>query len=252
VGNYSVFPLVNRRRFLLTTVGLLGAPYVASAAPILSAGPRLRLVDAHTGATFDGAYRDAKGPIAHVMDQLDLFLRDRRTGGMTNIDVRVVDFLVGVMAAIGVTDATVLSAYRSLPTNAMLERTMFGVADNSQHLYGRAIDVSFPAAKLDDAVATARAMKRGGVGWYPKSDFIHLDAGPVRNWDLGTEGLQDALLKWPQPTPIGKKPTGTMLVEGPGHLTVGGGKPAAAAPGRTITLPHHRVAGLLEPLPKTQ
>jgi hypothetical protein len=146
----------------------------------------------------------------------------------------------------------VLSAYRSLPTNAMLERTMFGVADNSQHLYGRAIDVSFPAAKLEDAVAAAREMKRGGVGWYPHSEFIHLDAGPVRNWELGAEGLQDALLKWPQPTPISKKPTGTMLVEGPGHLTVGGGKPAAAAPGRIINLPHHRVAGLLQPLPKTQ
>ena len=79
MGHHSGLPLVNRRRFLLTTVGLLGAPYVASAAPILSAGPRLRLVDAHTGATFDGAYRDAKGPIAHVMDELDLFLRDRRT-----------------------------------------------------------------------------------------------------------------------------------------------------------------------------
>ena len=244
--------MMNRRRFLLTTVGLLSAPGVAYAAPMPSVGARLRLVDAHTGAVFNGAYRDAGGPIPHVVDELCLFLRDRRTGGMTNIDVGVIDFLAKVMAAIGQQSATVLSAYRSLQTNEMLEHTMFGVADNSQHLYGRALDVSFPAKLLPDAVAAARAMKRGGVGWYPRSEFIHLDTGPVRNWDLGAEGLQDALTKWPAPTPLPPKGSGTMLVEGPGRLTVGGGKPTAVALGRTLRTAHGRVAGLLSPLAKGQ
>jgi len=218
---------------------------------MVSLGTRVRLVDAHTGAVFDGAYRNANGPIAHVMDELCLFLRDRRTGGMTNIDVGVIDFLAGVMAATGQTSATVLSAYRSLRTNAMLEHTMFGVADNSQHLYGRALDVSFPA-RLADAAAAARAMKHGGVGWYPQSHFIHLDSGPVRNWELGAEGLDDELLKWPQPTPISKEPKGVMLVEGPGRLTIGGGKPPVVVSGRTVTVGHGRVAGLLRPLAKSQ
>ncbi len=188
---------------------------------------------AHTGAVFDGVYRNPKGPIAHAMDELGLFLRDRRSGGVTNINVGVIDFLAAVMAATHQTSATVLSAYRSLQTNAMLARTMFGVADNSQHLFGRALDVSFSTG-LDDAMQAARAMKRGGVGWYPQSHFIHLDCGPVRNWDLGSEGIDDELVRWPAPTPISKEPKGVMLVEGPGRLTIGGGKPAVVASGRTV------------------
>ncbi len=243
---------MNRRRFLLTTAGLLSASGAAFAAPMVSVGSRVRLVDAHTGAVFDDAYRTAAGPVAHVMDELCLFLRDRRTGGMTNIDVRVVDFLASVMAAIGEKSATVLSAYRSLQTNAMLARTQFGVADNSQHLFGRALDVSFPAKLLPEAMAAARAMKHGGVGWYPHSGFIHLDSGPVRNWDLDAEGLQEPLFRELSPTPISPKPTGTMLVEGPGQLTVGGGKAPTVVSGRTTPAPRHRVAGLLRPLTKPQ
>jgi uncharacterized protein YcbK (DUF882 family) len=230
---------------------LVSAPGVTYAAPMVSVGTRLRLVDAHTGAVFDGAYRNAKGPVPHVMDELCLFLRDRRTGGMTNIAVGLIDFLADVMAAAGQTSANVLSAYRSLQTNEMLERTMFGVADNSEHLYGRALDVNF-SSRLDDAMQAARGMRRGGVGWYPRSGFIHLDTGRVRNWDLGAEGLQDELLHWPQPTPIPPKGSGTMLVEGRGRLTVGGGKPAVAAQGRTVRLKDGQVAGLLRPLAKAQ
>jgi uncharacterized protein YcbK (DUF882 family) len=219
---------------------------------MVSTGSRLRLVDAHNGTVFDGTYRDAKGPIAHAMDELDLFLRDQHTGGMTNIDVRVIDFVTSVMAAIGQTSATVLSAYRSLQTNALLAHTKFGVADNSQHLYGRALDISFPAALLPNAVAAARAMKRGGVGWYPRSGFIHLDAGPVRNWELGAEGLQEQLFRELPATPIPPKGIGVTLVEGPGRLTVGGGKAPSVASGRTIMIGRHRVAGLFQPLPKPQ
>jgi hypothetical protein len=77
----------------------------------------------------------------------------------------------------------ILSAYRTPQTNAMLAKTHFGVAENSQHLYGRALDVHF-GDKLADAMKAARAMQRGGVGWYPHSGFMHMDTGPVRNWDL--------------------------------------------------------------------
>ena len=135
---------MNRRRFLLSATGLLSAPlYRASAAPVVSGWFRLRLLDAHTGATFDGIYRDAQGPIPRVMDELCVFLRDQHSGRMTNIDVGVIDFLANVMATTGQTSAVVLSAFRTQETNAMLARTTFGVAENSQHLYGRALDVRF-------------------------------------------------------------------------------------------------------------
>lgn len=235
-----------RRRFLLTTIGALCAPGVALAAPMIAPGSRVRLVDARSGAVFDGVYRNVKGPIARAMEELDLFLRDRRTGGVTGIDVGVIDFVAAVMAATEQKSATVLSAYRSLQTNAVLEHTMFGVADNSQHLYGRALDVYFPAG-LEDAVAAARGMKRGGVGWYPRSHFVHLDSGPVRNWELGAEGLQDQLTHWPKPTPISKEPKGVLLVKGPGRMTVGGGKSTAVSPGSAVRLQDGQLAGVLRP-----
>jgi len=110
----------------------------------------LRLVDAHTSATFDGVYRDAKGPIARVMDELCVFLRDQHSGRMTSIDVGVIDFLANVMTATGQTNVDVLSPFRSPETNAMLARKTFGVAENSQHLYGRALDVRFAANVLEE------------------------------------------------------------------------------------------------------
>src|SRR5207244_12044379 len=134
---------MHRRSFLSRADGLLSAPYGAYATPVASGWFRLRLLDAHTGATFDGTYRDAMGPIARVMDELCVFLRDHHSGGMINIDVGVIDFLADVMAATGQTSAIVLSAFRSHETNAMLARTPFGLADNSQHIYSRHLDVPF-------------------------------------------------------------------------------------------------------------
>jgi len=241
---------MNRRRFLLNAAGLLSAPpYRGWAMPVASGSFRLRLLDAHTGAAFDGIYRDAKGPIARVMDELCVFLRDHHSGRMTNIDVGVIDFLANVMAATGQTSAVVLSAFRSLETNAMLARTTFGVAENSQHIYGRALDVRF-AARLPDAVAAARAMRRGGVGWYPNSGFIHLDTGPVRNWDLDDGGLQD-LLVTRLSMPMGPTARGEMLVNGPGTLIVGHGKPPVVLAGRVLS-PLRQRAGLSHFLAKAQ
>jgi uncharacterized protein YcbK (DUF882 family) len=232
--------MMNRRRFLARTIGLASAPICdAYAVPAASAGFRLRLVDAHTGTSFDGVYRDAKGPIPRVVDELCVFLRDQHSGRMTNIDIGVIDFLAGVMAATGQTSAVVLSAFRTQETNAMLARTTFGVAENSQHLYGRALDVRFPA-RLADAVDAARAMRRGGVGWYPHSGFVHLDTGPVRNWDLDEEGLQD-LLTAQRSAPVAPSGKGEMLVNGPGTLIVGGRKPPVIVPGKVLASSRQRV-----------
>ena len=222
--------------------------------PVVSVGTKLRLVDAHSGAVFDDAYRNANGPIAFAMAQLDLFLRDRRSGSATNVDVHAVDFLADVMAAIGVKSALVLSAYRTLETNRLLERTTFGVADNSEHLYGKALDVSFPG-RLPEAVATARGMKRGGVGWYPHSHFIHLDSGPVRNWDLGGDGLE-SLLKTSKATPVSAKAATSASAspsapaKAPPQVTIGGVRETLLSPGQSQPAGHGRVAGLLEPLTK--
>jgi len=242
---------MNRRRFLARAAALLSAPAFAAHAMPAAPGPfRLRLIDAHSGSAFDGVYRDGNGPIPQAMAELRVFLRDHHSGGMINIDIGVIDFLADVMAATGQTSAVVLSAFRSLETNAMLARTTFGVAENSQHLYGRALDVRF-AARLPEAVAAARALRRGGVGWYPHSGFVHLDSGPVRNWDLDERGLQDLLIARSSWTPLGPAGKGEMLVNGPGTLIIGRGKPPVVLPGQVLSSPHQR-AGLSHLLAKAQ
>src|SRR5665213_783975 len=184
---------MNRRLLLSIIAGSVALPGMARALPAPPPGPRrLHLSNPHTGETFDGPYRDDNGPIPSAMADLAVFLRDFHSGEIIGMDVGVLDFLGAVMDAVGQSEAQILSAYRTRETNEMLARTNFGVAENSQHLYGRALDVHFDA-KLAEGMQAARAMRRGGVGWYPYSGFIHIDTGPLRNWDLDDAGLGNLL-----------------------------------------------------------
>jgi uncharacterized protein YcbK (DUF882 family) len=153
---------------------------------------RLTLKNAHTGENFNGPYRDAIGPLPSAIADLTVFLRDFHADKCGPVDVGVLDFLANVMAASGQHSATVLSAYRTRETNERLRATRFGVAEQSQHLFGRAIDVTFDG-RLANVKQAALAMKQGGVGWYPASFFIHLDSGPARSWELGGTGFSHLL-----------------------------------------------------------
>jgi len=184
---------MNRRAFLALAGGFLVVPRPTRAWPAPMPLRRLSLSNAHTGETFDGPFRDDTGPIAQAMADLSEFLRDHHSGEKVAIDIGVLDFLVTVMDAVGAIHATVLSAYRTRETNAMLARTTFGVAENSQHIYGRALDVRLPT-RNEDAMSIAHRLQRGGVGWYPRSGFFHIDTGPVRNWTLDQRGLDWLLL----------------------------------------------------------
>jgi uncharacterized protein YcbK (DUF882 family) len=179
---------------LTLMAGAIALPRTARAMPVPPALRRLRLINPHTGETFNGAFRRNREPIASALDDLAVFLRDFHSGEHIAMDIGVLDFLAALLDAIGESEATILSAYRTPATNAMLARTTFGVADNSQHMYGRALDVRFHS-KLPEAMAIARTMQRGGVGWYPQSGFIHIDTGPVRNWDLDDGGAALAIAK---------------------------------------------------------
>src|SRR6516164_8897162 len=182
------------RRQLLTLVAMCAAwPSAARAMVRPPKLRRLRLTNANTGETFEGTYRNDDGPIDRVMEELCVFLRDHHSGEKTLMDVGVIDFLADVLDAVGQSSATILSAYRSAETNAMLARTTFGVAEHSQHILGRALDLRL-GSKLSAAMNAARAMQRGGVGWYPHSGFIHIDTGPVRSWTLDETGLDGLLV----------------------------------------------------------
>lgn len=200
-----------KRRSILSVAALsFLAPGSAFALPSAPRAERIDLINAHTGERFSGAYRDDGGPIGSAMKELSFFLRDFHCGQEIEMDVRVLDFLAAVLSAVGATRATVLSAYRTPATNEKLARTTFGVAEHSQHLYGRALDIYLPA-RLEAAMLQARAMQRGGVGWYPNSHFMHLDCGPVRNWTLTGSGFGRLLLDgkaskyFPEPIAISAK-----------------------------------------------
>ena len=175
---------MDRRLLLSLIAGTVALPHIVRAIPLPPPQPhRLNLVNAHTGEKFSGIYRDDNGPIPRVMEDLSVFLRDFPSGEKIGFDVGVLDFLSGVLQTVGESRATILSAFRTPETNAMLAKKGIGAAENSQHLYGRALDVHL-GDKLPEAMKAARAMQRGGVGWYPHSSFMHIDTGPVRNWDL--------------------------------------------------------------------
>jgi uncharacterized protein YcbK (DUF882 family) len=217
---------MDRRLLLSIIAGSVMLPGMARAVPSAPPGPwRLKLSNPHTGETFDGAYRDDNGPIATVMSDLSVFLRDFHSGATIAYDVAALDFLYSVMGVTGQTEAQILSAYRTRETNEMLARTTFGVAENSQHIYGKALDVHF-GSKLAEAMQAARGMKRGGVGWYPNSGFIHIDSGPVRNWDLDDTGLGRLLFDGRE---IHFNDKGELVISaGHGHgppLMIGGGRP---------------------------
>src|SRR3977135_3979889 len=155
---------MDRRLFLSVIAGTAALPNILRALPLPPPPPhRLNLANPHTGETISGIYRDDNGPIPRVMEELSVFLRDFHSGEKTEIDVGVIDFLSGVMQAVHQTSATILSAYRTAETNAKLAHTHFGVAENSQHIYGRALDVHF-GDKLADAMKAESGMQRGGGG----------------------------------------------------------------------------------------
>jgi uncharacterized protein YcbK (DUF882 family) len=188
--------LTLRRRDLLLATGVsIFLRKKAFALP--DGGRRLSLKNAHTGETFDGPYRDATGPLPSAVSDLAVFLRDFHADKSGPVDIDVLDFLADVMAATDQSGATVLSAYRTRQTNEHLRATIFGVAEQSQHILGRAVDVTFDR-HLHKVQQAALAMKRGGVGWYPDSHFIHLDSGPMRSWELDG-GNFDGLLGLLQP-----------------------------------------------------
>jgi uncharacterized protein YcbK (DUF882 family) len=191
LGSPGMERLAPSRRELLIATGLcLLFGGRARAEP--SAARRLKLKNANTGETFEGPYRDAVGPIPAAMEDLAVLLRDHHVNQVGPVHVDTLDFLADVMSEVGIAQATILSAFRTPETNAKLAAEYFGVAEKSQHLVGRALDVTFETG-LGDAHTVARKMERGGVGWYPRSNFIHLDTGPLRNWERDGNSL-DILL----------------------------------------------------------
>jgi uncharacterized protein YcbK (DUF882 family) len=117
------------------------------------------------------------------MTELRAFLADWRDGEQNDLDPKLMDILWRIQEASGHRDTwEVISAYRSPQTNAMLNRRSSGVAKKSQHVFGKAIDVRLRGMETRDLHRIALDLQLGGVGYYEKSDFVHVDTGRVRRW----------------------------------------------------------------------
>ena len=140
-------------------------------------------VHTHTGEKLTAAYWMDGEYQPEVLQQVNHLLRDFRTNEVHVIDPPLLDVLFELRTRVGSERAFhVISAYRSPKTNEMLRRSSNGVAEHSMHMLGKAIDVrleSFPTARLAEV---ARSLRRGGVGYYQASDFVHVDTGRVRYW----------------------------------------------------------------------
>jgi len=177
---------MTRRRFLHGSAVVCGAIGGLATIPsfAMARAPRsLRFVHTHTGETLTAAYFDGSGYDGACLNDVDFLLRDFRTGESHRIDPTLLDILYDLQV-LADHDARyeVISGYRSPQTNAMLHERSSGVAEHSQHLLGKAIDVRLSGYSTRALSAHARSLSRGGVGFYAGSDFVHLDTGRVRCW----------------------------------------------------------------------
>lgn len=164
---------------------MMAPPSAPLPPPVLdTTSPRaLSLVNVNTGEALavtywsDGSYkRDA-------LDKLNAFLRDSHENQQTEMDPLLYDVLWHTSNVIGFSGTIeVFSAFRSATTNAWLASTQRGVASDSQHINGNAMDVRFPGMPVLRIREAARSLNMGGVGFYPRAGFVHLDTGPVRYW----------------------------------------------------------------------
>jgi uncharacterized protein YcbK (DUF882 family) len=160
-------------------------------APAVASEPqqyRLRLYHLHTGEQIDVVYRVGDEYIPEALDRLNHFLRDHRTGDVSSYDPREFDTLHALMARLHRPDAVIdiVCGYRSPWSNNYL-RTLgpsTGVAEHSQHMLAKAIDIRVPGVSTLSLRNAALSLHAGGVGYYPVSQFVHVDVGPVRTWSI--------------------------------------------------------------------
>jgi uncharacterized protein YcbK (DUF882 family) len=147
----------------------------------------LRLYHTHTGERIDIVYRRGDQYLPEAEAQLDRFLRDHRTGEVKHYDPQVFDILSDLAAAVGHPDAEIeiICGYRTPWSNEFLRARSAGVAKNSQHMRAHAIDIRIPGVDTLSLRNAALTLARGGVGYYPKSEFVHVDTGRVRSWCYG-------------------------------------------------------------------
>ena len=185
---------VSRRKFLgfgALAAGTLAASSIVNpaSAAIFSRSDRfegarrIAFRNSHTGEIFSGVYRVGDKYLPDAFERINIVLRDFRSNELFPIDPRVMDIIYSVHNMTKRDEPyEILSGYRCPKTNAGLRSHGEGVAKNSLHMTGQAIDLRLPGFETKQIRQLAISLKAGGVGYYPKSDFVHMDTGDVRTW----------------------------------------------------------------------
>ena len=176
---------MDRRAVLRLGFGV--AASLAGASPAFGRGvPPARTLafdNIHTGERLEATYWERGAYLPDALAAIDRILRDHRTDEETEMDPRLLDLLHALRASLGSRRRfEVFSGYRSPATNAALFEEGHGVAEHSFHIVGKAIDVRLPDRSVWALRRAALQLRRGGVGYYPRSGFVHVDVGPLRRW----------------------------------------------------------------------
>jgi uncharacterized protein YcbK (DUF882 family) len=182
---------LNRRSFLkigafaaLAGRSVLSAEAAPAATSLAALNERsLSFYNLHTSESLKTVYWHKGEYIPESLADVNRVLRDHRTGDQHEMDRRLLDLLCDLRLRLDTSEPfQVISGYRSPATNAMLHEKSEGVASHSLHMDGMAIDIRVSGRRLASLRDTALTMKSGGVGYYPASDFVHVDVGRIRRW----------------------------------------------------------------------
>ncbi|MEZ5675398.1 Uncharacterized conserved protein YcbK, DUF882 family [Thalassovita litoralis] len=179
---------ISRRALLgaFAATTLTAAPTFSNAAGFLrGAGDirRIKMYSGRTGEKLDMIYWIEGEYIKDALKEINFFMRDWRTNGTVSMDARTVDIIAATHNLLDVNEPyMLLSGYRSPATNAMLRSKSRAVAKNSLHMKGQAADLRLGSRSVGQISRAASSCHAGGVGRYSRSNFVHMDCGPVRNW----------------------------------------------------------------------
>jgi len=178
---------LRRRQFLIGSA-LLGAGLLLPESGFCQSSRQasvrqVALHNLHTGERLRAEYLVDGELQRGVLQALDHLLRDHRSGEIHAIDPRLFDQLFFLQTEVGCSDhLEIISGYRSPQSNAKLRQKSAGVAKNSLHMSGRAIDFRIPGCDLGNLRTAALSLRAGGVGYYPRENFVHIDTGRIRHW----------------------------------------------------------------------
>jgi uncharacterized protein YcbK (DUF882 family) len=183
-------PVSSRRLFLGSAAALSASPALVSATPLVSAalvltsGHSISFTNLHTREKLNFVFSGQIEVTTAMHQRFNQFLRDHYSGDIADMDPSLIAHLVTLQKTFEIRHAhfEVISGYRSPKTNEMLRKRGRRVARRSMHMSGQAIDIRLDGVKLEHLRDAALSLKAGGVGYYPKSRFLHFDTGRVRQW----------------------------------------------------------------------